>query len=914
MIQIPDAYKVLCAKTDRKQEDLWLPLWMHLTDTADVMEYLCCHWLSDSAIKAIGLEREELRCFCRFLGMIHDLGKGTTLFQYQITQKKIELREKLSRYKWGIKAENLKPGVTKHALAGEAIMQLFGFPESAALIVGSHHGKPSDNDRAVKDNMGAYQWNYRLTEDGSDQWTDFWKYWLAYASDDAGYAGVSEIPDVHMRAQMILSGLLIMADWIASNTYYFPLVRMEEEPELSVYPLRTEKALSRLELPEKTGWSEVTRTAVDFKCRFGFLPNSIQSTMIDIVSKTTEPGIFILEAQMGIGKTEAALAAVEICAEKSGAEGFFFGLPTQATADGIFLRLSQWGEKLSDAHSHSIRLVHGMAEYNEDYISLKEGFLNMNDDSEIFDGSENEYGLIVHEWFSGKKKALLADYVVGTVDQLLMADLRQKHVMLRHLGLAGKIVVVDECHAYDAYMSRYLQGALRWLGAYRIPVILLSATLPAARREELVQAYTGVKGTQCLTDLKSRAYPLLTWSDCGLVHQMQVSQGTGRKIEVEIHWGRDENIADELQHLLEEGGCAGIIVNTVQRAQIIYEELVRASMGMRIILCHAQMLAPDRLEKERLLTTLVGKESGKADRSRVIIIGTSVLEQSLDIDFDVLYSDLCPMDLLLQRIGRLHRHAHHDSIREKQLEKPVCHVLCGLDPELESGGCNIYGDYLLMRTKHLLPEKIFIPKSIPDLVQETYDDANDFGLTGEKYKAAKETYLVKVGKKGQKAGVYQIADPDMRESYNRRSSLRGLLKKKILDRDNRAEAAVRDAGNSIDILLLMRDENGEIRYLPWQNGGICIPTYTIPSEEECMMIARQRIRLPQRFCHDGIIDRTISELEAVYRKFFFEWRESSWLGRELILLLDNNLKTKLDGISIQYSFEEGLICGREDDA
>ena len=81
-----------------------------------------------------------------------------------------------------------------------------------------------------------------------------------------------------------------------------------------------------------------------------------------------------------------------------------------------------------------------------------------------------------------------------------------------------------------------------------------------------------------------------------------------------------------------------------------------------------------------------------------------------------------------------------------------------------------------------------------------------------------------------------------------------------------------------------------------------------------MMIARQRIRLPQRFCHDGIIDRTISELEAVYRKFFFEWRESSWLGRELILLLDNNLKTKLDGISIQYSFEEGLICGREDDA
>lgn len=913
MENIPDTYRTLCAKSDRNSRELWLPLWMHLVDTAETMEYLSCHWLSDSAKNAIGLKEDELRCYSRFLGYTHDLGKGTPLFQYQISQSNVNLRLKLDDSNWGMREEKLNPGKTGHALAGEAILQYLGCPESVALIVGAHHGKPSDKGQAAKENWLSYPWNYHVKDDGTDQWDQFWRYWLSYSLKYAGYAGLSDLPDVHMRAQMLLSGLLIMADWIASNTYYFPLIDLDKNPESTVYPLRTERAFGRLGFPEKSVENRAIQTFSDFKNRFGFVPNSIQRMVIDVVSKSFEPGIFILEAQMGIGKTEAALAAVEICAAKAGSDGFFFGLPTQATADGIFPRLSQWGGKLSEQSSHTIRLVHGMAEFNEQYNSLKEGSLNINDDStDIYGWEEQNRGLLVHEWFSGRKKALLADYVVGTVDQLLMADLKQKHVMLRHLGLAGKIAVIDECHAYDAYMNQYLQGTLRWLGAYKIPVILLSATLPAARREELLRAYTGSK--TLVGDFKTgcRDYPLLTWSDQSTVNQRTVPMASERNLSVEIQWEKDENIVGILKDELRDGGCAGIIVNTVRRAQRIYEELSSCMTEVRIILCHAQMLAPDRLNKEKALIAAVGKESDISDRSHVIVIGTSVLEQSLDIDFDVLYSDLCPMDLLLQRIGRLHRHRHHDSIRTNRLRTPVCHVLCGTGDVLDEGACRIYGEYLLLRTKAILPNMVCIPDNIPDLVQDVYDDNNDFGLTGKEYEVAKARYLLKIGKKEHKAAVYQLTNPDMKEQYNRWKSLRGLLSERIADRDSRAEAAVRDIGSSIDVLLLMRDAEGEIRYLPWQNGGNCVPTYCIPAVEECKAIARQRIRLPHRFCHEGIIDQTIKELEDTYREYFYEWKESTWLGRELILLLNEQLSAELDGTIVQYSFEEGLICRKEE--
>ena len=225
------------------------------------------------------------------------------------------------------------------------------------------------------------------------------------------------------------------------------------------------------------------------------------------------PGLIIVEAPMGEGKTEAALAMAEIIAKKNGHTGLFFALPTQATSDGIFPRVVKWLEKVSlnEGSSKTIFLSHSRSEFNKTYAEIP-----------LSSNCSSEDRLIIHEWFYGKKKRILSDIVVGTIDQILMAGLKRKHLPMRHLGLCNKVVVIDEVHAYDAYMGNYLEKCLMWLSSFNVPVILLSATLPIARRKKLVDAYMNgrglnAKGETWETDIR---YPLITFTQHDFVKSL----------------------------------------------------------------------------------------------------------------------------------------------------------------------------------------------------------------------------------------------------------------------------------------------------------------------------------------------------------------------------------------------------------
>ena len=508
------------------------------------------------------------------------------------------------------------------------------------------------------------------------------------------------------------------------------------------------------------------------------------------------------------------------------------------------------------------------------------------------DGDSN---LVVHSWFEGKKVALLADFVIGTVDQFLMAGLRQKHVMLRHLGLAGKVVIIDECHAYDAYMNCFLDTVLQWLGEYKVPVILLSATLPSERRAELVSAY--VNRTIDTDDFwcNTTGYPLFTWTDAGAIYQKKMKWNE-TQTSVQILKLLDEERISVLKIELREGGCAGVILNTVKRAQE-FTELVKEQLPeYDVILIHSQFLMPDRAEIEQEILKRTGKTSNPEQRNRLIVVGTQVLEQSLDIDFDVMITDLCPIDLLLQRIGREHR--HKGRVRPQPLQNARCYVLTETNA--------IYEPWILERTRQELPDLVQIPVNIPELVQRVYaepEDAQKNDLWEEYRKNKKEME--------KKAKGFRVPEPHEEEDPDENNIAEWLSNTDLDLSDAKAQAAVRLGNPSVEVLVLRKKEDG-VFFLPWQFEGQRVSADMIPSGEETAQILKQRLRLPAYFVQKFRYENVIKELSKKTKENFPEWQFSSQLKEELVLLLDETLSTVLDGSFVHYDQKLGLIYGEEE--
>ena len=346
-----------------------------------------------------------------------------------------------------------------------------------------------------------------------------------------------------------------------------------------------------------------------------------------------------------------------------------------------------------------------------------------------------------------------------------------------------------------------------------------------------------------------------------------------------------------------------MILSTIRRAQEFAKEVKEQIPDADIVLLHSAFLMPDRAARERELLQKLGKRSTKAERDHLIVIGTSVLEQSLDIDGDVMLTDLCPMDLLLQRLGRLHRHPVHDAMRPEQLKAAQCYVIEPDEDVFESGTSCIYGDYLLMRTRNRLPDTITLPTDIPNLVQDCYDDREpDWGTEAEKimYGKAKKKEENKTGHKKTKADSYCLDKP-------RRSLENWISNVKTKLDEEEAQAQVRDSENSIEVLLFVQKGN-EVHYLPWQHEGQRLPVERIPSPEEKRDLLRQSVKLPGALCREYQIKKTLDALKPINELVLSgEWKHDPMLREESFLLLNERLETELAGFRLWYSEEEGLF-------
>jgi len=928
-----DPTRVLWAKKSTDQMlDEWLPLPVHMNDTAVTARLLWDQWLPQSTKNAIlsgvllnnelaGTDITEQLVF--FLAYVHDVGKATPVFQIRKDFRSSNLDEVLRR---GLEAAGfpMKEGYdcrkeTRHGLVSHSILRRYGFNDSVAVVVGGHHGLPPNNEQLLKLEEGGY--NSACGFD-SNLWISTQDFLVSQALSFSGIDRETAISITFSRqAQVLLTGLIILADWIASDTVHMPLIPIEEYNADSYK--RVQEALSTISLPNM--WCPEWDIYELFKRRFNIDSlRPIQEALIKVLESCLKPGILVIEAPMGEGKTETALAAAELLANRKGCRGIYFALPSQATSDAMFTRVIDWIKHFEHfGEQYSARLIHGKADINEMQSALK-----LSNRVEVYD-DDGSAQVVVHEWLSGRKKGILADFTIGTIDHVLMAALRQKHLVLRHLGLAGKVVIIDECHAYDVYMESYLLKALNWLGAYSVPVIVLSATLPEERRRAVIDAYLNKKPKQEIrslswsktpverasdkidyqaigTEKDTKPYPLITYTDGSDVRQLKV-RGPVRETKVEFCRTVEDRLVDILKTSLIDGGCAGIIVNTVKRAQELFEQL-RDVFGGNVCLLHGQFIARDRSRREKDLIRFLGLPVDNPERpSKLIVIGTQIFEQSLDIDFDVMISELCPIDLLLQRVGRLHRHKRR---RPKQLVNAVCYVLDASWGEFNRASEFIYSKYLMMRSAAVLPDHAVLPGDIPRLVAEVYDENCDIALpkamVGD-FEESKKAWILDRDIRVRRSKAFQVSGP------HARMPLLGWLDTSISDvSDTRSEAAVRDGSDSLEVIVVQQRGN-DLYFLPWIESGQKLPRPT-PANELARKISTCSVRLPAVFGGEWIIDKAISKLEAKMtdEKLNISWYKSHWLKGTLCLILDEAQEASLCGYRLRYDEELGLCTKKEE--
>jgi len=788
-MNLSKATNILWGKKSSSKDRQYLPLVVHLSDAAGIAGKLWNNWISEGVKRELadGLQirnnpenktsLEIAKDFLCFLAGVHDFGKATPAFQLKLRTKYDELDQLLFSHmcQRGYVDEEFscdrfaQDSHIKHAAASESLLEHYGIPQEIACILGAHHGKPLDFEEHKESKVRKRGHDYYLTEYKNSVYSSRWKVSqdeiLQFALLTANINCIAEVPIPNITAQILCSGLLIMIDWIASNEKLFPYYSLDDP--LTGMRYTDENLRSRVE----TGWDKLGFTEPwipdclwmqdDYYEKrfstneFAFNPRPIQRRALAIAEEIINPGIMVIEAPMGQGKTEAALAVAEVFASISERSGLFFALPTQATSNGIFPRIRDWASKIDDLSAHSIRLAHGKSEFNQDYQSIT----HFNVNASNIDQTEGN-SLLIHQWFGGRKTSLLADFVVGTVDQLLLMALRQKHVMLRHTGIANKVVIIDEIHAYDAYMSQYLEMALCYLGRYHVPVIMLSATLPKEKRYRLINAYLG-KGLNLETMddrlfmshsleenwVQSLRYPLITYTDGKDIFQDE-NILSPHIADISVERLAESDLLPLLQEKQIGGGCIGIVVNTVKKAQSLFDQIVEQT-DAQVLLIHSKFVSSDRVEKERELLQLIGRKGNRP--YKLIVIGTQVVEQSLDIDFDMLITEICPMDLLLQRVGRLHRHEHK---RPQMLKNAQLFILSPdqLTPYSE-GSKYIYGRLLLERTLALLPDRIRIPEDIPQLVQKTYDVLFSSFNIPEDYVEMMQEYKDQIFDKEEKAKI-----------------------------------------------------------------------------------------------------------------------------------------------------------------
>ena len=609
-----------------------------------------------------GLPGDRLEAMAVFYLALHDLGKFATGFQSLCPALLEQLRPGTVAKAYVARHDTLGYLLWKHHLCGRLTgagrRRRRGSPTPAIDVwmraSTGHHGQPPGEE--------VVNWKDAFEEGDLEAAEAFVRALLQLAKLDTLPSPPSDTAAI---SSWWMAGLAVLADWIGSNSRFFPY-------RADLMPLQDywQHALGQAEeAVQSTGLA-----GVEPAHRFGLadcfaeLPKGLRPTPLQDWAQdariTPGPSLFILEDVTGAGKTEAALMLAWRLLRANEGAGIYFGLPTMATANGMYQRLAG-GEQpvyvrlFEPGSPPSLVLAHGRAGLVD---AFRASILPAGPDEADYGDGTLPAGPRCNAWLAdNRKKALLAEVGVGTIDQALLGVLPARHQSLRLLGLLGKVLIVDEVHACDAYMNGLLGQLLTAHAMAGGSAILLSATLPRGQKRRLIEAFARGAGYEMFELPQSEDYPLAIQLDAkGITpHALGTRPEVARRVEVSFIERRD---AAEvlLEKTIKEGRCACWVCNTVNDAGQRYRWLSQKHPDWRIDLFHARFTLHDRLRIEQRVLRHFGKDSGAEERRGRILIATQVVEQSLDLDFDEMISDLAPVDLIIQRAGRLRRHSRDE--------------------------------------------------------------------------------------------------------------------------------------------------------------------------------------------------------------------------------------------------------------
>ncbi|MBU2885473.1 CRISPR-associated helicase Cas3' [Gilvimarinus agarilyticus] len=641
----------------------------HFMDVAAVGAHAldACPRLEANLAGFLNIEPVQFRALFLFGLLLHDLGKMTSSFQSVFESSglvKVDLPEGVSYDGKRGRHDQLGYDVWKKVqkttkITGSTLREKRRFQFFLGIFWG-HHGKPVRQEKTIKDTLKLTPQDIAAAE--------------AWINDCQSLVG-AELPtgcwtddvfsDRLKQVSWLLAGLATYCDWVGSDsdvfTYHDQPIALEEYWHQVALPAAS-LALAKTEV-----FDPVTVLPFNgFQSLFPFDPSPLQS-YAEKVAVSASPQLFILEDLTGSGKTEAALTLAHRLLASGAGRGLYFGLPTMATSNAMFDRVSEHYHKMLAGAENavpSIVLAHGARNMNDRF---REAMLGESNTDQPYEKGEATASLHCNQWLAdSRKKALLAPVGVGTIDQVLLAILPKRHQSLRVLGLYGKVLILDEVHAADEYMLVLLGQLMRLHASQGGSIILLTATLPQAQRQRLVNAWQRALGQSpySLQHTGLNDFPLATrvaGNDGVQEKRLPCRKGTEKQITVDFIY-TEAACVEHIVAAVEHGQCAVWIRNSVDEAVSAYRQLrERLSHPENCQLFHSRFVLQHRKDREAWVMQHFGKSSTQEQRMGRVLIATQVFQESLDADTDVMISDLCLIDDLVQRAGRLHRHTRDET-------------------------------------------------------------------------------------------------------------------------------------------------------------------------------------------------------------------------------------------------------------